>query len=240
VIQRSSLRTSVKEVTAPVALAVDPTTALDELGLGVADMGRITRLIVQATNLAEAYTNRAFITRTFQLTLDQFPTGQLPWWDGVREGTVRAFSGDGIITLPKPPLVSVTSVQYFTLANTLVTVSPSVYYVDAAAEPARIVLNYGQLWPVETRDRAAVVVTYEAGYGPSSASMPSVIEAAVLAHVRDVVERPNASVKAESIDNASVTYGGAGNGSASAGMFGGLRGDAAHILAPLRVLESGL
>jgi hypothetical protein len=242
VIRRSSLRGSVREVTAPVALAVDPDVALAELGLGVSEMGRITRLISQATDLAEAYTNRAFITRTFTLTLDQFPTGQLPWWDGVRDGTVRAFAGDGIITIPKPPLVAIDSVQYFTLANTFLTVDPSTYYVDASSEPARVVLNYGQLWPVDTRDRAAVVVTYTAGYGNSAAAMPPAIEAGILAHVRDTVQRPNSFVSAERIDNASVNYGTPTSvaGGFSGNLSGGLRADAAQILAPLRILESGL
>jgi hypothetical protein len=242
VIRRSSLRGSVREVTAPVALAVDPDVALAELGLGVSEMGRITRLISQATDLAEAYTNRAFITRTFTLTLDQFPTGQLPWWDGVRDGTVRAFAGDGIITVPKPPLVAIDTIQYYTLANALVTVPSSIYYVDASSEPARVVLNYGQLWPVDTRDRAAVVVTYTAGYGNSAAAMPAAIEAAILAHVRDTVQRPNSFVSAERIDNASVNYGTPTSvaGGFSGNLSGGLRADAAQILAPLRILESGL
>jgi hypothetical protein len=204
-------------------------------------MGRITRLITQAAELAEAYTNRVFITRTFTLTLDQFPLGRVPWWDGTREGTIRAFAGDGIITIPKPPLVSVQSVQYYTLANTLQTVNASTYYIDANAEPARIVLNFGATWPTDLRDRAAVVINYTAGYGSSAASVPTAVQAAIMSHVRDVVQRPNSAVTAESIDNASVTYGGATiSSSPMFGAMGGLRSDAAQILAPLRILESGL
>lgn len=232
---RTALRSSVREINAPVALAVDPTVALAELGLGVSEIGRVTRLIVEATFLAEAYTNRVFITRTLQLTLDQFPTGRIPWWDGVVQASVRAFAGDGIITVPKPPLVTVNSVQFFSLANVLQTVDANLYYVDASSEPARIVLNYGQLWPTDTRDRAAVVVLYNAGYGPTAASMPGAVGAGIMAHVRSVVERPNASVNAESIDNASVTY-----GAASVSAHGGLRADAAQILATLRILDSGV
>lgn len=240
--RREALRASVREVAKPVALPVDPSIALEELGLPVTDMPRITRLITQAAELAEAYTNRAFITRQFELTMDQFPTGVIPWWDGTVEGTVRAFAGDGIITLPKPPLVTVQSVQYYDLSNTLRTVGPSTYYVDAASEPARIVLNFGATWPVDTRDRAAVLVTYTAGYGATSGTMPGVVQAALMSHVRDLTERPNASIASESIDNASVSYGTAASvaGSFTGNMWGGLRADAAQMLAPLRVLESGL
>ena len=239
---RQAQRASLREVTKPIALPIDPSIVLEELGLPTSEMGRITRLVTQAAELAEAYTNRVFITRTFTLTLDAFPTGLIPWWDGVREGTVRAFAGDGIITLPKPPLVSVQSITFFDLTNVERTVDPSTYYVDAAAEPARVVLNYGASWPVDTRDRAAVVVNYTAGYGSTSAAVPGVVQAAILSHVRDTVERPNASIASESIDNASVSYGTAASvaGTFSGNMHGGLRADAAQILAPLRILESGL
>jgi len=240
--QRDSLRASVKQTSNPVALPIDPSDVLSDLGLGVSQMGRITRLISQAAELGEAYTNRVFITRTFTLTLDQFPTGRIPWWDGTREGTVRAFAGDGIITIPKPPLVSVQSVQYYTLANTLETVDPITYYVDASSEPARIILNLGATWPTNTRDRAAVLVNYTAGYGGSAASVPTAVQAAIMSHVRDTVERPNSFVASESIDNASVTYGTPASvaGAFAGNIYGGLRSDAAQILAPLRVLESGL
>jgi len=67
------------------------------------------------------------------------------------------------------------------------------------------------------------------------------VQAAIMSHVRDVVQRPNSAVTAESIDNASVTYGGATiSSSPMFGAMGGLRSDAAQILAPLRILESGL
>jgi uncharacterized phiE125 gp8 family phage protein len=202
-------------------------------------MGRITRLVSQAAELAEAYTNRVFITRTLQLTMDQFPTGRVPWWDGTREGTIRAFAGDGIITIPKPPLVAITSIEYYNLNNTLTLVDPTTYYVDEFSEPARAILNLGATWPVDTRDRAAVVVTYTAGYGSSAAAVPTALQAAIMAHVRDVVERPNSSITAESIDNASVTYG-SRQATTMLTNYGGLRADAAQILAPLRILESGL
>ena len=241
--RRDALRAQVRVVTPPVALPVSTTDVLLELGLPASQSGRITRLITTATELAEAYTNRAFITRPLQLMLDQFPVGDLPWWDGVREGTVRAFAGDGIITLPKPPIVTVSSVQYYDLTNTLRTVDPSIYFVDALAEPGRIALNLGVTWPVDTRDRAAVLVNYTAGYGSTPAAVPAIVQDAILSHVRDGVDRPNAMVSSERIANASVVYGAGGLGAAAsqgANRTGGLRGDAPAMLASLRVLESGL
>jgi hypothetical protein len=241
--RRDALRAQVRTVTSPVALPVSTQDVLHELNLPATEAGRVTRLITTATELAEAYTNRAFITRSLQLMLDQFPIGDIPWWDGVREGTVRAFAGDGIMTLPKPPLVSVTSVQYFDTANTLRTVNASTYIVDAIAEPARLVLNIGATWPVDTRDRAAVLVNYTAGYGSTPASVPAIVKDAIISHVRDVVERPNSNVSSESIDNASVVYGAGGLGAAAAlgaNRTGGLRGEAPAMLASLRVMESGM
>jgi hypothetical protein len=240
--RRDANRSQVRIVANPVALPVDPQVILDELNLPASEAGRVTRLITTATELAEAYTNRSFITRSVQLMLDQFPVGDLPWWDGVREGTIRAFAGDGIITLPKPPLIEVDSIEYFDLNNTLRVVDAGTYIVDALAEPGRVALNLGATWPVDTRDRAAVLVTYKAGYGSTSAAVPAVVKDAIISHVRDTIERPNPFVSAERVDNARINYGtpqtvaGAGSGNKN----GGLRGDAPAMLANLRVLESGL
>jgi hypothetical protein len=138
--------------------------------------------------------------------------------------------------------VTVNSIQYYNLANTLTTVDPSTYYVDEFSEPARVILNLGATWPVDTRDRAAVVVTYTAGYGGSAAAVPTVVQAAIMSHVRDTIDRPNSFISAERIDNASINYGTPTTvaGTFTGNMNGGLRSDAAQILAPLRVLESGL
>lgn len=103
---------------------------------------------------------RALVTQTWQLHLDDFPAGDC-------------------FTLPKPPLQSVSSIQYYAPDGTLTTLSTDVYQVDTVAEPARVMLKLGQTWPtVELQRLNAVVVTFVAGYGNASA-VPESLKAAI-------------------------------------------------------------
>lgn len=231
-------RWQTKVTQAPATLPVNVAEVCNELGLDLTEMPRVERTVRSAIDLAEAFTGRSFVTRTLQLVADEFPTGRIPWWDGTRETSIRAFTRDALIYLPKPPLVAVASVQYYNLANQIQTVDSSNYFVDNVNEPGRIIPNYGYSWPVDARDRAAVLITYTAGYGTTAGALPAWIADAILAHTRDVVTRPNASVSSESIDNASVSYGNALKAS-DANRTGGLRGDAAMILSPYRILDIG-
>jgi hypothetical protein len=231
-------RTQARIITPPTTLPISAADACNELNLPLSEAPRVERVIRTATELAEAFTNRSFITRTLQLQLDAFPNGTIPWWDGVRQGSIRQFTRDAFIALPKPPAIALTSFQYINLANQLTTVNTSTYYLDSINEPARIILNYGSSWPSDARDRAAVLITYTAGYGATSASLPSAIIDAILMHTRDQINRPNGTIESETIDNASVTYGGRTDG--TAGVTGGLRADAAALLQPYRFLETGV
>jgi hypothetical protein len=232
-----------------VAPAIEPVT-VDEVKaeLGVTDHtsdARIARLITSARLLAEAFTNRALITQTLVFALDRFPPAALPWWDGVRHASIHTWAGTGPIVLPRPPIQTLTSIVYYDESNTEATFDSSNYYLDDISEPARVVLNYGRAWPVGVRTQQAVKVTYVAGYGANPASVPSAFVDAIMAHVTDAYTRPNASVTSETIDNASVTYayGGVTGGTAQSGaqrLGGGLRAEAAAILAPYRVMDLGM
>jgi uncharacterized phiE125 gp8 family phage protein len=71
------------------------------------------------------------------------------------------------LRLPKPPLQSVTSIQYYDIDdNPAVTVDSSTYLVDADSWPGRIYLRDGQSWPsVTLREIGGVVIQFVAGYG---------------------------------------------------------------------------
>ena len=201
----------------------------------------IAMQITIARTLAEEFTGRAFIQQTIQLVIDRFPPGRVPWWDGTIQAPLRAFMSQEPVLLPRPPLVTLTTVQYYDESNTLRTIPSSSYYVDSITEPARIVLNPGVSWPSDVRDRAAVLITYTAGYGTNSVSVPMAIQQAIIAHVTDYLDRPNANVQTERIDNASVTYGNVSNNQGASMTFnGGLRGDAIALLTPYRIIDTGL
>lgn len=106
-------------------------------------------LIPAARRYAENITRRAYVQRTLELTLPCFPDG-------------------GVIELPFPPLISVTSVKYIDADGVLQTVAASDYQVDTYRKPGLLKPAYLESWPTITRsDFNAVQVRYEAGYSPS-------------------------------------------------------------------------
>lgn len=104
-------------------------------------------LITAARQTIELVTWRALCTQTLDLVLDEFPSGDT-------------------LELPRPPLVSVTSISYTLEAGTTSTLSTSVYGVDTDSEPGRLYLKPGQSWPSDSLyPVAGVRIRYVAGYG---------------------------------------------------------------------------
>lgn len=144
-----------------------------------ADDSLVTNLITGARQWAEKYTGRAFIAQTWQLAVDLSPGVAEQWWDGMRQGPVTGLDEVNYISLPRAPLQSVTSVQYFDNTDTATLWPSSNYFVDTMREPGRIALRLGSVWPVPSRLTNGIVVTYVAGYGNSGANVPEPIKTAI-------------------------------------------------------------
>lgn len=233
-------RYSFKVTSPPVAEPIGLSEVKAALGIDPGDTSRdarLTNLIRAGRELAESFTGRAFITQGLTLQLDGWPIQSgMPWWGGIREGSRAQFSeGAAPLSLPRPPLVSVQSVQYRQADGSLATLDPALYSVDAITEPGRLILDPGAL---TVTGRASFVVMFTAGYGSSPADVPAVVGEAILAHIVDAMQRPNAGVSSERVDNASVTYGGSSTASGAAAATG-LRGGAADMLTPLRLRRIG-
>lgn len=132
-------------------------------------------LIREARALCEAGCQRAFVTQTFDMTLDEFPQG----------------CGDrNAIAIPRPPLASVSWVKYYATDGTLATIDAADYYVSTASEPGRIapVLGY---WPATLDRPDAVQIRFVAGFG-APADVPPEVKAAILVTARALREDPSA------------------------------------------------
>jgi uncharacterized phiE125 gp8 family phage protein len=144
-------------VTAPAAEPVTLSEAKDHLRVTEADEDSlITSLITAARDIAESFTNRAFVTQTWSWKLDTFRP---------------------CLEVPKAPLVSVSSIQYVDGAGATQTLAASGYQVaDAASHtvPGRIVPAYGQAWPATRGMPNDITVQYVAGYGGASAVPPQI------------------------------------------------------------------
>jgi len=129
---------------------------------------QLTAWNISAREYGETFTHRGFITQT---------------WDDKRAG----FPCDGVIWLPKAPLISVTSVTYLDTAGISQTWSNTLYTVDAPSGPkARmgcLVPNYGEVFPSTREIVNAVTIRFVAGYG-AAAAVPSLIKTCLKEHVR--------------------------------------------------------
>ena len=122
----------------------------------------IEERIVAAREYCEGFQNRAYITQTWDLYLDWFSCG------------------DCCIKIPKPPLVSVTSITYLDTAGVSQTLAASTYKVDTVSELGRIALAYGQSWPSTYDEINTVVIRFVAGYGAAAAVPKRVTQAMYL------------------------------------------------------------
>lgn len=140
----------------------------------------ITAHITAARQMCEQYTGRAFINRTLKLYLDQWAGSSLSgWWDGVVEAADTGLA-DAVLTLPKPPLQSVTAIRMYDTAGSTAEFSASSYLVDAVSQPGRIVLADGAAPPSPLRKVNGIEVEFIAGYGASASSVPQALRQAVL------------------------------------------------------------
>lgn len=139
-------------------------------------------LITTAREYVEMYTRRQLVTATWRLTLDCWPRCIRP---------------------PRPPLASVTTLQYLDVDGVLQPVDPTTYVVDSSVEPGRILLGYGGSWPATAHMPGAAQVLYVAGYGPASA-VPATFKQAMLLYIGDLYEHREARDEGRFPENLTV------------------------------------
>ena len=141
----------------------------------------ITALIVAAREWCETYTGRQFVTATYTATMEAF--------------------SDSRIVLPKPPLISVTSVKYYDTANAQQTLSATYYASLTHATPGYVELNYNYSWPSTYTRSDAVEIIYTAGYGATAASVPDCVKHAMKILVSHMYEMREPIVIGASIND---------------------------------------
>jgi uncharacterized phiE125 gp8 family phage protein len=135
----------------------------------------IGSLITAARQYAEMVLDRQIITATWSMRLNRWPC-------------VTRWNEWGEIRLPKPPLVSVTSVAYVDSNGTSQTFSTSDYIVfTPTKQQGSIRLNYGEAWPTHRSQPGAITIVYVAGYG-AAAAVPVVVKQAILLIVGHLYE----------------------------------------------------
>lgn len=150
-----------KIITAPATEPVTVTEVETHLRLATGSENiYLGTLIAAAREYCELFQNRAYISQTWELTLDEWPC--FP------------------IKLPMPPLISITSIKYMDYLNAENTWAASNYIVDTDSEPGRIALAYNISLPTTIlRPINAVKIRYVAGYA-NAAAVPLRIKQAIL------------------------------------------------------------
>ncbi len=157
--------------TLPVTLEVCKVQCRVDASITTED-GYITSLIGVATEHAEKILKMSLVNRTYAWSFDYFPN-RIVLANGLTIGSswlnsrLYPYTQAQILYLPKPPLVSVTSVQYVDENGNTQTVAdyqcPGVQ--NGPVIPGRIAPLPGQIWPATQDALGAITVTYVAGFG---------------------------------------------------------------------------
>lgn len=146
------------------APAVEPITLADAKAHlridGTAEDAFIASLIITSRLQIEAALGLSLITQAWKWTLDA--------WPDRRE-----------IALPLRLVRSIDAIEVKDAGGTLLVVSPSLYHVDGAANPARIVAMAPPL-PVPGVVAEGIEIRFTAGFGATPADTPAPIRQALL------------------------------------------------------------
>lgn len=152
---------AVKLITPPASEPVSVSEAKLHLRVDGTDEDMlISGLITAARQHVEDYTQRALITQTWRLLLDEFPHSDT-------------------IHIPMPPLQTVNSITYYDATGALQNLPATDYHVDSESLQGRVVLTQGKCWPATQPRPNAVTIEFVVGYGDATA-VPQAIKHAIL------------------------------------------------------------
>jgi uncharacterized phiE125 gp8 family phage protein len=129
--------------------------------------------LIAARQHCEQYTGRAFVSRTYDLTID---------WGWPTDGCGPR------IELPRPPAVSVSSITYIDSAGASQVLSPGDYVLSKGSIYGSIVPGYFANWPAVRSQRDAITVRFVAGYGSQMGDVPEPIRHAILMYTRFLLD----------------------------------------------------
>lgn len=141
-------------------------------------------LISVAREWAEDYTRRAFITQQLVAQYVNWPL----------QFTKNAAEVDAAFIIPRPPLASVQSVNYYDNLDAAQTLATSQYRVDAIQDPGTVMLkqiNYPNSYgPTLSQNYVnPITIAFTCGYGDSAAAVPARIKQAILIMVAHLYTR---------------------------------------------------
>lgn len=193
-------RRTVAVVTPPAAMPVTVAEVKAYIRLDTSDEDALIETFIDAaTENAEAYTRRAFITRTLRMSLDLGCSRTADsLGEGVYELPVTALYGalPRVVEMWPQPIKTITGVRTYDTSDTESTFDAANYKLNA--DGSRFILTSNASWPSNLRPEAAAVITFTAGYGTAD-DVPAAIKTAIMAHAgkmfdeRSICELPETS-----------------------------------------------
>lgn len=132
----------------------------------------IADLIASARGLVEDYLQRCLITRRLIERLDR-------WGDRVRCGA---------FVMKRPDVQTIHTIKTYDANGGAQIFNPSLWRLDAASAPSRILLNGGG-FPIPSRTRQGIEIDFSCGYGDAPEDVPAPIRNALLILIADHYER---------------------------------------------------
>jgi uncharacterized phiE125 gp8 family phage protein len=159
-------------VTGPSLEPITIAEAKAHARISQSDDGMLRRYILAARETAEAYMSRGLYTQTWKLILKS-------WADEMYLPMAAPLQNDAFGSPSTAPIV-----EYYDADGVLTTLDASVYLVDTASRPGRIVRSMDQSWPTlqSTRKAGRIEITYVVGWS-SIAAIPERIKQGVRMYI---------------------------------------------------------
>lgn len=147
-------------------------------------------ILTSARQYYESHADATLVTTTYDLYLDGFHDPK--------------YSCGGVISLPRPPAASVSTITYYDTANVLQTWSSTEYATDLKSEPARIKEAFGYTYPLTYDKPGSVIIRYVAGL--ASAAIPEKKKQAVRFLAGHLFENREASAMGAEVKAVPMAY----------------------------------
>lgn len=151
--------------------------------------------LIAARQHIESVTHRALMSQTLDYTIDY------GWpFVGHRGDSCKFGFGLGVgynypppkIRIPRPPLISITSVSYVDQSGVTQTLAADQYFVSKKQYVGAIEPAYSVIWPYVRPQSEAITIRFVAGYGSNPGDVPEAIRQAILLMVSHLYENPTA------------------------------------------------
>jgi uncharacterized phiE125 gp8 family phage protein len=179
-------------ITAPAALPFTDQQALDQLREDMSNLAKIN-LYAQAAveDVQGDCISLQLMQATYELQMNDWYTDNYP---SIVYSTTPG--GSGYLTLPRCPLVSITSIKYDDVNGTEQTLNATNYQLDTSAMPGRIRWASNASLPGVQDKPNSIRIRYVAGYGAASATtdqqqaaVPAIAKSCCLIRLTDLYDR---------------------------------------------------